>query len=176
MSRLIIKTNFGELKEGYATQINTNDVRPFTAKVGADIEFGKVLKTTTVRGVYESVFNAGTGDVTVASQIIGIALGTNVKLETQFPVAGTTSGQVDYKGGDQANNLTKGQVAMAYLGAAPGENVDVRIITVSTTAARVGVLTLETAPGADTTIALPGWVFTGLNDTAEVLAEVKLKY
>ena len=178
---LILNDRTRELLLGYAVNVNENDVRRFTAYDGdvppKDIPFGDILIVGGSTKVYKSASNEAVGTVTNEKQVTGIALSTNVKLNTFYPVAGVTTNQVDYKGGDDGNNIIKGSVAVQYFGAEPAENGAVYIITdttVSGEAARLGKLTAVADLDGDTTVELTKFSWAGVNEASSGLAVVRL--
>jgi hypothetical protein len=182
MNEMVLKNKYVELLLGYPTHINENDVRPFTAYAGddpkKDIPFGDVLITSGVVQVYKSAENEAVDTIVDATQVVGIALSSNVKLNTVFPVAGTTTNAVDYKAGDQGNNLTKGEIAVVYVGTAPAENGKVYIVTNPGTdgTAVLGKLTADATLTDATLLELPNFRWTGIYDSTEELAVVHKLY
>jgi hypothetical protein len=181
-NKMIIGKQTQELKLGYAVNVNQNDVRRFTAYAGdvpvKDIPFGDILILGGATKVYKSASNEDVATVTAESQVVGVALSTNVKLNTFFPVGTSTAGNAGfYTGGDDGNNLIKGEVAVQYFGAAPAENGIVYIITDTTVSGeptRLGKLTGTTALDGDTTVALTKFSWSGITEASEGLSVVKL--
>lgn len=176
-NRMIIGERTQELKVGYPINVNQNDVRRFTAYAGDEplksIELGDLLILGGVTKVYKSARNEANGVITAESQIVGIALSTNVKLNTFFPVGASTSGTVvAYNGGDDGNNLIKGEIPVEYVGAEPAENDPVYVITVTTVSgidARRGKLTKTAALDGDTTILLSKLKWSGISETVSAV-------
>ena len=177
---MIIGKQTQELKLGYATNVNQNDVKRFTAYAGdvpvKDIPFGSILIRSGVTKIYKDAANEVVTTVLSERQVVGVALSTNVKLNTFFPVGGTTAGNAGfYTGGDDGNNLTKGEVAVEFFGAVPDENGIVYIITDTTVSgipARLGKLATSAALDGDTTIILTGFSWSGI--TEDSLSVVRL--
>lgn len=174
MNNLIISESYAQLKQGYATVINLNTIRAFTAKVdGTDeIPFGELLVRTTTNRVYEGANNAD--EVTDALEIVGVNEATNVKVNQVFP--GQTT-PITVKGGQQGNNMESGEIAVPYVGTAPVENSKVYLITAigtEPTAVLGRVSTVAAAVSDETKLELPQFRFTGLSESG--LAVLKKLY
>ena len=174
MNNLIIQESYAQLKQGYATVINLNTIRPFTAKVNStdEIAFGELLVKTTTNRVYESAANAAA--VTDALEIVGVCEATNVKVNQVYP--GQTT-PITVKGGQQGNNMEVGEIAVPFVGSAPVENSKVYMITVvgDQPAIQKGrVSTAAASVGTETKLELPQFRFTGLSESG--LAVLKKLY
>ena len=164
MNNLIIQDSYTQLKEGYATVINLNTIRGFTALVdGTDeIAFGALLVKTNTNRVYESAANADA--VIDALEIVGVCEATNVKVNQVYPAQTTP---ITVKGGQQGNNMEVGEIAVPHIGTAPTENSKVYMITVvgDQPAAQKGLVSADAASvGTETKLELPNFRFTGLSE------------
>ena len=178
---LIIDAKTDELKLGYPVNINQNVVRRFTAFDGdvpiENIPFGDVLILGGSTKVYKSVENEVAGTVTLVTQVVGINLSTNVKLNTFFPIGTTTTNTVETNGGDDGNNIVKGEVAVEYIGSVPDENDGVYLITDNgdQVIGQLGKLSADAASvGTETKLLLPKFSWSGITQAADTLSVVKL--
>ena len=177
MNPLIIQAKYDSLKEGYPVFINTDDIRAFTVlSTSAGIPFGSLLTRTTATKVYEAAQNLVAGTITSAAQIVGVAMATNVKLNPTFP--GGQGTLVSYDAGQQGDNMSKGEVAVRFVGTAPLENSAVFIVTDNgdQAASILGRVTADAAVGTETLLALPQFVFSGITDVAQGLTVLKKLY
>lgn len=177
MNKLIIGAKYDTLKEGYPVFINTDDIRPFTVKSDSvGIPFGSLLARTTATKVYEAAQNLVAGTITTAQQIVGVAMATNVKLNPTFP--GGQSSLVSYDAGQQGDNMSKGEVAVQFVGNAPIENSKVFLVTNNgdQPASTLGRVTADAAVGTETLLELPQFRFSGITDVAEGLTVLKKLY
>lgn len=124
MARILGSSGFGRLAIGYPVNINDVDVKPFTvaATAPADgIEPGALLVLTSAPNVLTVTDPVGSvGDYT--NKIAGIALATNVKLDTVFP---QSTGEVTWKRGQAGGVVVRGEVAVKLTGAAPAPGAPV---------------------------------------------------
>lgn len=175
---LIIQNKYDTLKEGYPVYINTDDIRTFTVEVGGgDVAFGSLLVKTAATKVYNAAQELAAGTITDENEIVGVAMATNVKLQQTFGA----STIVDYKEGDQGDNMSKGEIAVQFYGTAPVENGKVYLLTdegdQTGIADQVGrVHTATTAVGTEVYIELTNFRFSGITDTANSLTVLKKLY
>ncbi len=150
MAYILGTQGFSRLAVGYPVNINDVDVKP--AAVAADapeagIAPGALLILTDTANVVTSVDPLTTAE-NLKNKIAGIAMATNVKLDTVFPQS--TEG-VNWQRGQALGCAVNGEIAVKLTGAAPvpGAPVYYNITAGAFTAAASGNL------------ALPNMVFTG---------------
>lgn len=123
MSNIYGIKGFGRLAEGYPVNINDMDVKPFTVDAAAPeagIKPGALL-------IYTDTYNSFTTTDPVktkadyANKVAGIALATNVKLDTVFPQGGS----VNWLRGQAAGCAVKGEIAVTFDGTAPKQGAPV---------------------------------------------------
>lgn len=176
MNPLILQNKYDTLKEGYAVYINTDDIRAFTVLSTSDgIPFGSLLVRTANTKVYEAAQNLAADTIDEANDIVGVALATNVKLNTTFPGGDSL---INYDAGQQGDNMSKGEVAVQYVGSEPVENGKVYLVTNPGTdgTAELGRVTADSTLTDATLLELPQFVFSGISDTAKGLTVLKKLY
>ena len=176
MNPLFINKKYEGLKKGYPVYINTDQIRPYTAKAGADIAVGSLLVRTAETKVYESVENKSAA-VTDPNEIVGIAMATNVQLNRSYP---GENNDTLVLGGTAGDNAKVGEIAVEFVGDAPVENAPVYLITVDGTDpdAVKGKVTANSTTSAalGTKLLLPQFRFTGLTNDAETLTVLEKLY
>lgn len=166
MSLIIGPNGIAKLKLGYPTVSDKYDVDG-GLYVGDDpIPFGTILKYTSVSGQYKAASDGISAESPLeVAQIAGVALATNVKLATE------PGHEVFINKGEPANRLLSGYVALALPSGAdltafgPGDPVGISLTDASI------------HPVGGDYVAIPGWTFTGVTDTASdgtKLAEVRI--
>lgn len=117
MARIFGKDGYGRLLLG--REFNINDIKTRTFTVAATetngVEAGDLVVYGTTTQVYK--LPAATTD-----KVAGIVLGTNVKLDNQFP---ESASEVKFKAGDSAACVIQGDVAVKLNGTAPTEGAAV---------------------------------------------------
>lgn len=177
MGNLIIGQKFGSLKEGYGINVNMNKVKPFVVnKDGSEIPFGSLLVRTSITKSYNAAQNLVADTITIADQIVGVSLSTNVKLNTVFPGGNANVGELP---GEHGNNLFVGEIAVQYVGATPLENTPAYIITNNgdqsiDTLGRIS--TAAASVGTETKVLLPNFKFSGITDTDAALTVINKIY
>ena len=119
MARILGSSGFGRLAVGYPVNINDIDTKPFTVAADAPatgIAPGALLVKTSAPNVYTTVDPAGSAASYSADKMAGIALATNVKLDTVFP---QSSGEVTWKRGQAGGVAVRGEIAVKLTGSAP---------------------------------------------------------
>lgn len=171
MSRIIGVEGFRKLYNGVITNVNDADRIAFqvSTESGKSIPYGSFLTKTDNRKYYEAVQNLANGTVTSEKDIMGIAVSTLVNLKRTYGdnLGYNNSGIKDgeYAPGVSANMLLKGEVAIKFVGDVPGEHSEVYLITSSTNPEVLGLAsTSSTGTGADTTVTLSKYMFTGVVD------------
>jgi hypothetical protein len=175
MNPLILKGNYASLKEGYPVFINTDDIRAFTVLSTSDgIPFGSLLVRTANTKVYEAAQNLAADTIDEAIDIVGVAMATNVKLNVTFP--GGTGTLVEYEGGVQGDAMTKGEIAVPYVGTEPDENDKVYLVTNEGTdeTAELGRVTADSSLTDATLLELPQFRFSGISDESGLTVLKKL--
>lgn len=145
----LIKGKLGlqKMLVGYPTVSDKYDVVPATLS-GADVVNGDVVMYTNDHSVY-----AKANSITVATQLAGVVLATNVKVPSTYPAG---SMNVPTKAGEQFNLIVKGYVAVALDSAADLANAKEGTPVYCTAA---GKLTTVSASNVET-----NWKFTGVTE------------
>jgi hypothetical protein len=174
-NNLILQEKYDTLKEGYPVYINQDDIRAFTVlNTSNGVSFGSLLALTGTTKVYEAAENLVSGTITDANSIIGVALAPNVKLNTVYP--GGFGTNIGLQGGDQGDNMSKGEVAVQYFGSVPDENDPVYLITANgdQPVAQLGRVSADsTSVGTEVKLLLPQFRFAGVNDDANALTVLR---
>lgn len=122
MSSIYGINGYGRLAVGYPVNINDVDVKAFTVDstaVETGIEPGSLLIYTDTFGTVKAPDPVGTA--ITAGKVAGIALATNVKLDTVFPMGAS----VNWKRGEALGCAVRGEVAVkiASVTIKPGDAV-----------------------------------------------------
>lgn len=122
MSSIYGINGYGRLAVGYPVNINDVDVKAFTVDstaVETGIEPGSLLVYTDKFGTVKSPDPVGSA--ITAGKVAGIALATNVKLDTVFPMGAS----VNWKRGEALGCAVRGEVAVkiAAVTIKPGDAV-----------------------------------------------------
>lgn len=166
MARILGSSGFGRLAVGYPVNINDIDVKPFTVAATAPVDGiapGSLLVLTSTPNVLTTVDPVESA-ATYANKIAGIALATNVKLDTVFP---QSTGEVTWKRGQAGGVAVRGEIAVTLTGTAPapGAPVYYDIANQAFTAA---------AGTGNANIALTNMTFTG--NTEGNITVVNIRY
>lgn len=124
MARILGSSGFGRLAIGYPVNINDIDVKPFTVAADAPadgIAPGALLVLTSTPNVLTTVDPVGSAG-SYTNKIAGIALATNVKLDTVFP---QSTGEVTWKRGQSGGVAVRGEIAVKLTGTAPAPGAPV---------------------------------------------------
>ena len=161
MSSIYGINGYGRLAVGYPVNINDVDVKAFTVDstaVETGIEPGSLLVYTDKFGTVKSPDPVGSA--ITAGKVAGIALATNVKLDTVFPMGAS----VNWKRGEALGCAVRGEVAVkiAAVTIKPGDAVYYDQAN--------GVFTNVTASN----VALPQMRFTG--NVEGTMAVVDIRY
>lgn len=164
MGHILGINGYTHLAKGYPVNINDADVKPFTVSANAaetGIEPGSLL-------VYDGTgVNSVTGTDALKSatdykdKVAGIALATNVKLDTVFPQSVTGT---NWLRGQAGGRIVRGEVAVKLGGSAPkaGQPVFYDIANAAFTATE------------GSNLALPNMTFSGI--TEGTLTVVNIRY
>ena len=164
MARILGSSGFGRLAKGYPVNINDIDVKPFTVSSSAPadgIAAGSLLVMTSTPNVLTTVDPVESAS-TYANKIAGIALATNVKLDTVFP---QSAGEVTWERGQAGGCAVRGEIAVEFTGTAPAPGAPVYYVIASNK---------FTTNSAGTNIALANMTFTG--NTQGSLTVVDIRY
>ena len=150
MAYILGTKGYSRLAIGYPVNINDVDVKPVTVANTAPetgIVPGSLLVFTETAGLVTAVDPLASAD-TLANKIAGIAMATNVKLDTVFP---QSSGDVAWLRGQALGCAVNGEIAVKLTGSAPvpGAAVYYDIASGAFTATK------------GTNLALPNMKFTG---------------
>lgn len=160
---LIIKDHIKKFIKGYPTVSDKYNVSGAVLTGTQPVEFGDLVGFSDTKGYFEKLTA-----VTAASDVAGIVLATNVKLNLQWP-----EGNVQTLPGEAFNLLVNGFVAVELDATAVEANVLAnKPVYVTPTA------TLTTEAGAsNANFALPNTVFTGEVEKQgnKLLAEIYIK-
>lgn len=162
---LIIKDKIQGLMKGYPTVSDKYNVKGGILAGSTNVNFGELVKYTSTTGYYQAI----TTSVNL-TDIAGICLATNVKLNDVFPAAST--GPV-VKPGEGMNLLLSGYVAVEMDTTAVSHAADI------VEGANVYVLLASGKFATENTSSatkLPNYVFTGIKETVggKLLAEIKV--
>lgn len=161
MSSIYGINGYGRLAVGYPVNINDVDVKAFTVDASAledGIAPGTLLLFTDKFGTVVSPDPAGSAFT--AQKVAGIALATNVKLDTVFPMGAS----VNWKRGEALGCAVRGEVAVK--------------VTASITVKPGDAVYYDQANGVFTnsstsTIALPQMRFTGNQEGAMAVVDIR---
>lgn len=145
---LIIKREIQKLLKGFPTVSDKYNVQGGLLGGSADGKFGDVLVFTAVQGEY-----AVASSVAAATDVAGILLGTNVKVAMQYPAG--PSYEVVTKKGEAINLMLNGFVAVEVSNPTLAQMAEGKGVAIT---AAGKLTTADTA----SSIALPGWTFTGI--------------
>ena len=158
MSQIFGINGFGKLAVGYPVNINDMDIKRFTVDSSSldGVAPGEPLAFTTKYGILE-VMSAD-------KKLAGIAVATNVKLDTVFPQGGS----VNWKAGETGGYATRGEIAVKLDGSAPAPGAAVYYDASKkafTTATKQSDTTTDT-------IALTNCRFTGLTEGTVTVVDI----
>jgi hypothetical protein len=124
MAYILGTQGFGRLSAGYAVNINDVDVKPGTVAMTAPeagILPGSLVVFTEQPGVINSVDPLASAE-SLANKIAGIAVATNVKLDTVFP---QSSEEPSWVRGQALGYAVRGEIAVKLTGTAPAPGAPV---------------------------------------------------
>ena len=150
MAYILGTQGFGRLAVGYPVNINDVDVKPATVAANAPeagIAPGSLLVLTDKPGVVTSADPVSTVEG-FKNKIAGIALATNVKLDTVFP---QSNSDVKWTRGQALGCAVRGEIAVRLTGAAPAPGAPVYY----------SIADDKFTASADGNVALTNMVFTG---------------
>ncbi len=155
---LIINKSIRKFIKGFPTVSDKYNVAGAVLAGTEPVEFGDLVKASATKGYFEK---ASSG-ITAASDILGIVVGTNVKLNLEWP-----EGKVQTLPGEAFNLLVSGFIAVGLDTTAKDSNIKANASVYVT---ENGTLTTEEGSN----FALPGTVFTGEweKDGETILAEI----
>lgn len=124
MAYILGTEGFGRLSAGYPVNINDVDVKPATVAMTAPeagVLPGSLVIFTDKPGVINTVDPLASAE-SLANKVAGIAVATNVKLDTVFP---QSSDGVAWVRGQALGYAVKGEIAVKLTGTAPAPGAPV---------------------------------------------------